>query len=260
MMGALRVARMSAEVTFRETAVNGFMLFAAVWQPLFVGVTAMFMLRGRADFDPVYVVVGTALTGIWSTLLFGGSGAIGHERWLGTLELIAASPASFFVVFGGKLVGTVLFSLTSLVLAYGIGAPLFGYPIVIAEPMGFAASLLLAFVALWATGMLFAPLAILWRTVGRFLGALEYPIFALSGFLFPVLLLPGWTGPISYALPPYWAAEALHGAASGSLDPADLTRTWLYLLLTGSAALLIAGRLFAVVLARARRAGTLALS
>lgn len=251
---------MSAEVTFRETAVNGFMLFAAVWQPLFIGVTTMFMLRHRPDFDPVYVVVGTALTGIWSTLLFGGSGAIGHERWLGTLELIAASPASLLAVFGGKLAGTVLFSLLALGLAYGIGGPLFGYPIVIADPVGFTLSLLLALVALWATGMLFAPLAILWRTVGRFLGVLEYPIFALSGFLFPVLLLPGWTGPLSWVLPPYWAAVAMHQAASGSADPAGLARAWAYLLLTGGVALLIAWRLFVLVLVRARRAGTLALS
>jgi ABC-2 type transport system permease protein len=260
MIGALRVARMSAEVTFRETAVNGFMLFAAVWQPLFVGVTTMFMLRHRPDFDPVYVVVGTALTGIWSTLLFGGSGAIGHERWLGTLELIAASPASFFVVFGGKLFGTTLFSLISLALSYAIGALLFGYRIVIVDVPGFAASFLLALVALWATGMLFAPLAILWRTVGRFLGALEYPIFALSGFLFPILLLPGWTGPISYALPPFWAAEALHGSAAGTMALPDLVRAWVSLLATGGVALLVAARLFAIVLFRARRAGTLALS
>lgn len=260
MSAALRVARMSAEVTFRETAVSGFMLFAAVWQPLFVGVTTMFMLRHRADFDPVYVVVGTALTGIWSTLLFGGSGAIGHERWLGTLELVAGSPASFFVVFGGKLLGTVAFSLVSLTLAYGIGAVLFGYPVLIVDPLGFAVSLLLALAALWATGMIFAPLAILWRTVGRFLGALEYPVFALSGFLFPVLLLPGWTGPISYALPPYWAAVALHGAAGGSLTLAGLAWAWALLVATGAIALLVSARLFNAVLVRARLAGTLALS
>lgn len=260
MIAALRVGRLSAEVTFREVAVNGFLLFAAVFQPLFIGVTTMFMLRHRPDFDPMYVLVGTALAGLWSTLLFGGSGAINHERWAGTLELIAASPASFFVVFGGKLVGTLVFSLSSVVLAYGIGAVLFGYQVSVADPLGFTLSLLFTLVSLWATSMLFAPLGILWRTVGRFLGILEYPVFALSGFLFPVLLLPGWTGPVSYALPPYWAAVALHGAASGDLDGAGLARAWLFLLLTGATILVVASRLYELVLVRARRAGTLALS
>jgi len=256
----LRLAVQSAWVDFQEVAVSGFLLFAAVWQPFFIGVTTMYMLRHRADFDPMYVIVGTALSGIWSTLLFAGSGAIRHERWTGTLELLVASPASFFVVIGGRLAGTTVFSLLSLLLAYGIGALLFGYPIAIAEPGWFAVSLLLAVVALWATGMFFAPLGILWRSVGRFLLGLEYPIFALSGFLFPVLLLPGWVVPISNVLPPYWAAVAMHGAASGELDTSGLLQAWFFLFLTGGALLLIANRLFDEVLTRARRAGTLALS
>lgn len=260
MMRALRIVRMAAEVQARELAVSGFMLFAAVFQPFFIGVTAMFMLRHRPDFDPMYVIVGTALTGLWSTLLFSGSGAIAHERWMGTLELLAASPTSLFLIFGGKLIGTLLFSLLSLVLSYGIGALMFGYDVAIADPVGFVVSMLFALGSLWATGMLFAPLGILWRTVGRFLTGLEYPIFALAGFLFPILLLPVWSLPISYGLSPYWAAEALHGAARSGLDFAGLARTWLFLVITGAIAIVLAYRLFGVVLLRARRAGTLALS
>src|SRR5438309_3265536 len=260
MRHALRVASRSAWVNFQEVATNGFLLFAVVWQPLFSGVTTMYVLRHRADFDPTYVVVGTALSGIWSTLLFAGSGAINHERWMGTLELLAASPAPFFAVIGGKLAGTTMFSLLSLVLSYGIGALLFGYPISIADPVLFTLSLILAVVALWATGMFFAPLAILWRSVGRFLLGLEYPVFALSGFLFPVLLLPIWILPISSVLPPYWAAFALHGTSSGDLDLSGVLRAWFFLLLTGGVLLLLASRLFDEVLTRARRAGTLALS
>src|SRR5467141_2214267 len=233
MRHALRVASRSAWVNFQEVATNGFLLFAAVWQPFFIGVTTMYVLRHRADFDPMYVIVGTALSGIWSTLLFAGSGAINHERWMGTLELLAASPAPFLAVIGGKLAGTTMFSLVSLVLAV---------------------------VALWATGMFLAPLAILWRSVGRFLLGLEYPVFALSGFLFPVLLLPIWILPISSVLPPYWAAFALHGTSSGDLDLSGVLRAWFFLLLTGGVLLLLASRLFDEVLTRARRAGTLALS
>jgi ABC-2 type transport system permease protein len=220
MTHALRIARQSAWVNFQEVARNGFLLFAAVWQPFFIGVTTMYVLRHRPDFDPMYVIVGTALSGIWSTLLFAGSGAINHERWTGTLELLAASPAPFFAVIGGKLAGTTMFSLVSLILSYGIGALLFGYPVAIAQPVP----------------------------------------FALSGFLFPVLLLPIWLLPISSVLPPYWAAFALHGTASGELDLGGLLRAWVFLLLTGGVLLLLASRLLDEVLTRARRAGTLALS
>jgi len=146
------------------------------------------------------------------------------------------------------------------VFSYAIGAWLFGYPITVADPAGFGLSLLFALVALWATGMLFAPLGILWRTVGRFLGLMEYPIYSLSGFLFPILLLPVWTIPVSYALPPYWAAVALHGSASGELDLLGLARVWAVLVLTAVVLMIISSRLFLAVLQRARRSGSLALS
>jgi ABC-2 type transport system permease protein len=108
--------------------------------------------------------------------------------------------------------------------------------------------------------MLFAPLGILWRTVGRFLGLMEYPIYSLSGFLFPILLLPVWTIPVSYLLPPYWAAVALHASASGELGLPGLARVWAVLLLTALVLILVSSRLFLAVLYRARRAGSLALS
>ena len=260
MIAALRVARVAAELQFKEVAVSGFLLFGALVQPFFIGVMTMFMLRHRPDFDPVYVVVGAALSGIWSVLLFAGSSAISHERNLGTLELVVAAPASFVVVYGGKIAGTLAFSLVSVVLSYAIGAWLFGYPIAVADPGGFAVSLVFALVALWATGMLFAPLGILWRTVGRFLGLLEYPIYSLSGFLFPILLLPVWTIPVSYLLPPYWAAVALHASARGELDLPGLAQVWAVLLLTATVLVLVSSRLFLAVLHRARRAGTLALT
>jgi ABC-2 type transport system permease protein len=260
MIGALRVARVAAELQFKEVAVSGFLLFGALVQPFFIGVMTMFMLRHRPDFDPVYVVVGAALSGLWSVLLFAGSSAISHERSLGTLELVVAAPASFFVVYGGKIAGTLAFSLVSVLLSYAIGAWLFGYPITVADPVGFAASLVLALVALWATGMLFAPLGILWRTVGRFLGLMEYPIYSLSGFLFPILLLPGWTLPVSYLLPPYWAALALHASARGELDLVGLAEVWAVLLFTAVVLMLVSSRLFRAVLQRARRAGSLALT
>ena len=260
MIGAFRVARAAAELQFKEVAVSGFLLFGALVQPFFIGVMTMFMLRHRPDFDPVYVVVGAALSGLWSVLLFAGSSAISHERSLGTLELVVAAPASFFVVYGGKIAGTLAFSLVSVVFSYAIGAWLFGYPITVADPAGFTLSLLFALVALWATGMLFAPLGILWRTVGRFLGLMEYPIYSLSGFLFPILLLPVWTIPVSYVLPPYWAAVALHGTSSGELSGVAFAEVCAVLLLSSLACFVLAAPLFRLVLRRARVEGTLSLT
>ncbi|MDE3113318.1 MAG: ABC transporter permease [Chloroflexota bacterium] len=260
MTHALRVLRTGALLEARNVITSNFMLFCVFVQPFFIGVTVMFMLRHRPDFDPVYVVVGTALSGIWSAVLFEGNWIIGGERRVGTLELLVASPTPLLLAIGGRLAGSMGFSVSSVALAYVIVAWLFGAPIRLADAPGFALSTLLAVFALWCTGMLLAPLGVLARTISRFVVILEYPVYALSGFLFPILLLPGWTNPISLALPPFWAAQAMHMTSSGEAWALPLAAVWAILLGTGLTALLISVPLFSAVLRRARVAGTLSLT
>ena len=92
-------------------------------------------------------------------------------------------------------------------------------------------------------------------TLGLFIATLVRLL--LSAF---VLLLPVWTLPVSYALPPYWAAVALHASARGEFDLPALARVWAVLLVTAVLLMLVSSRLFLAVLYRARRAGSLALT
>ena len=93
-----RVFLLSAKVQLLEVTASIFMLFVALLQPFFIAITAIFMLRGQPGFDPVYVVVGSGLSGLFSTALFTGSNAASRERYQGNLELLEASPAPFMVV------------------------------------------------------------------------------------------------------------------------------------------------------------------
>lgn len=234
------------------------MLFCVFVQPFFIAVTAMYMLRHRPDFDPMFVVVGSGLSGLWSTALFEGNWAIQNERWLGTLELVIATPAPLLLTIGGRMAGSMVFSLCSMGLSYGVGAWLFGYTLTLRDPLGFVVSLALGLVSLWGVAVLLAPIGILWRAASRLLGVLEYPIYTLAGFLFPVIFLPAWTNPLSYALPPYWAAVALHSTSSGS--PGDLPLALALLVGTTVADIWLAHLLIDAVLDRARRRGTLSLT
>jgi len=170
---------------------------------------------------------------------------------------MAASPAPLVVVFGGKMLGNLAISLGAMLLSYSIGAWLFGYSLAIHDPLGFGVSALLALFSLWSMGMLFVPLPLVSPAVSQFLTGLEYPVYILCGFLFPVLLLPIWLLPVSYALPPYWAALALHGTSSGDLQASGIWMVWLILLITSAAALALAAWLLRILLARARRQGSL---
>ena len=80
----------------------------------------------------------------------------------------------------------------------------------------FAISLLLPIFAFISFGLLIAPIFVMNPAVHNWQNGIEFPVYILCGFLFPIALLPGWTTPISYILPPYWAAVALHGTSSGN--------------------------------------------
>lgn len=244
----------------RHLARDPFMLFSAIVQPFFIAVTMMYVLRPRPDFDPVFVVVGAGLSGLWTVVLFDGNWSIGRERWQGTLELLVASPTPLLAVMAGKMIGSMLFALVSIVTTYLIGAWLFGYDISVRAPVGFLISFVLGIGSLWAIAMLFTPLGVLWRTASRFLNILEYPVYIFAGFLFPVLILPSWLLPISYALPPYWAALALHGTSSGEIGGTELLGAWSVLVVSSVAVVWIASSMYAVLLKRARVQGTLGLS
>ena len=243
-----RVYLLSAKVQLLEVTASLFMLFILLLQPFFIAITAIFMLRNQAGFEPVYVVVGAGLSGLFSMALFTGTNAVTRERSQGNLELLEASPAPLMVIMGGKMAGNLVVALASIVVTYVVGAGLFQYPIAVDQPASFAVSMLMALFSLWAMGMLFAPLSILWPPVEQFFGGLEYPVFILCGFLFPVALLPGWFLPFSYALPPYWAARALQGSSLGTLQFDDIVLAWLIFLATSGMLLVMAAILFRIFL------------
>jgi ABC-2 type transport system permease protein len=84
-------------------------------------------------------------------------------------------------------------------------------------------------------------------------------MYIVGGFLFPVILLPAWTTPISYALSPYWAARALHATSSGDVPLTDVYLSWGLLIGFSVLYWFISAWLFRVLLRRAREQATLGL-
>ena len=109
-----RVAGAAFEMTLRTNAPDAFILFTAVVQPLVIAVMAMWMLVERGAANALYVVVGSGMTGLWSTLLFMGGNSINWERWTGTLELMVGQPTPVSVIVFGKNAAVVVQSLLSM--------------------------------------------------------------------------------------------------------------------------------------------------
>lgn len=248
-----------AEMTFRLQIMDSFIIFGIVIQPLLIATLAMWMLQGKGADAAIFVVVGSGMTGLWSSLLFVSGNSINDERWTGTLESLIGVPTPLDVILLGKNLTNVLQSLLSMIASYLFVALIFGYPLHLTQPLLFFISLIFTVVAFICFGLIMAPVFLLSPGVGRFQNAMEFPIYILSGFLFPIALLPGWTTPASYLLPTFWAAKALHGTSSGSDPLTQILFYWAMLILFSILDLVLANFLFKRVLVRARSDASLGL-
>jgi ABC-2 type transport system permease protein len=252
-----RIMLLAFEIELRQNMTDGFVLFGILIQPLIVAFMALWMLKGKGPDYAIFVVVGSGMTGLWTTLLFNGGNSITGERWTGTLEPLVASPASLRVVIYGKVLANVLQSLLSMIGSYLLISLIFGYPLTLSRPWLFFISLFVSVVSLVSFGLILASFFILIPDFARMVNTLEFPVYILGGFLFPIALLPGWTTPLSYILTPYWAAVALHGAAQGTLGTWQIVGTWGIMLAFSVVYVLASGRLYRVILRKARTDATL---
>lgn len=243
----------------KQIAVDSFVLFAVVVQPLIVALLAIYMLRDTAGFHPIYVIVGSGMTGLWSGTLFFSTFNIQSERWSGCLEQIIGSSTPLAVVILGKSLANVTISLSSMLFSYPLAALFFGFRLTVNDPLFFGVSLVLTVVALMSMGMLISPIMSITPGADVWTNTLEMPMYILGGFLFPISLLPAWTWPISYLLPPYWAARALHATSSGDPPATDVSVSWTLLIILSAICWLISAWLFQMVLRKAREEATLGL-
>ena len=246
-----------AEMNIRQQMTDGFILFTVLFQPIIIALLGLWMLKDKGADAAMFVVVGSGLTGLWSSLLFISGGSINSERWSGTLESLVAIPTPFEVIVFGKNLANVVQSLLSMALGYLVAVFAFGYSLEIQQPLLFVISVILAVIAFISFGLIIAPVFVMNPNVRAWQNAMEFPVYVLCGFLFPIALLPGWTTPISYLLPPYWAAVALHGTSTGGASFNQTFFAWGMMLMFSLIDLLIASRLFKVMLYKARADATL---
>jgi len=260
MLSRLRVIWTVFRMHLKQVAVNSFVIISVIVQPLIIALLAIYLLRDTEGFQAIYVIVGSAIGGLWTGTLSSSTFNIGFERRAGTLESIIGSPTHLATVIIGKTLANTVMSLSSMLFSYPIAALLFGYRLTVAHPFLFAVSLLLTMLAMISLGMVIAPFMAVNVGAGVWVDVLEWPMYILGGFLFPIALLPAWTTPISYALSPYWAARALHAtSSSGGVPLSDVSTSWGLLVGFSVVYWFISAWLFRVLLRRAREEATLGL-
>jgi ABC-2 type transport system permease protein len=212
----LRVIWRGFVVNAKMQTGSRFFQLVAVIQPVIFATIAFYLFRsGGRSGTLLYAALGAGMMGVWSSTLFGSGGMIQWQRWQGTLELgVAAPPPLVLVYLPFTLANSAIggYSLAATVLW---GRLLFGMPLHFAHPWLFVLAIPVTVLALGLFGLLLTSTFVLYRHANALSNLLEYPVWIASGLVFSVSLLPGWTRPLSWILPPYWGIQAIRNAALG---------------------------------------------
>jgi ABC-2 type transport system permease protein len=193
-----------------------FFLLTSLFLPLLIATIAYYMFKaGQRPGTLFYASLGAGVYGIWTSTLFGSGGAIQWQRWQGTLEVLVAAPAPFFLVLLPLTLATSTIGIYSLAATIVWGRLVFGIPFDLVHPLLFVVAVPVTIVGLGLLGMLFASTFILYRNANALSNMLEWPVLLVTGMLVPLSLLPSWSQPIAWLLAPTWGMRAIRESALG---------------------------------------------
>ena len=191
---------------------------------------------------------------MWSTSLWTGGSVMRDDRWLGLLELHAASPQPYGVVVAARVGAVILLSLLIIpvtlltaVLTYGVEAQ-------VNHPWLLFASLLVTAIAMTGTGIIFSSMTILSRAANTFQSAASYPFLLLGGVFVPLDLLPEWVRPFGRLVFLSWASDLVRDSVTAEVVENVAPRLGAVIILGGVG--FVAGqKLIRVVLDKVRVSG-----
>lgn len=257
-MSTLRLIGIGALMHVKYLSRSPFEIAISLLVPVVQATLAVYLFRAGGEPDRLLeAAVGAGLMGIWSTVLFGSGGAIGTQRWLGTLEMIMLAPRSPALIILPITLATAITGTYAMIATLLWGRLLYDIRLDLAHPLAFLIAVPGCVLGLGMFGLLLASTFVLMRNANALANMLEYPIWLISGMLVPITVLPGWTGPVAAVLPTTWGARAVREAATGS-GP-----VWPSLgicLAIGLACLATGALMMTYVERRARAAATLALT
>ena len=212
----LRILRTGFVMNVKMLTTSGFFLLTSTVQPVIFATIAFYMFKsGGREGTLLYAALGAGMMGVWSTTLFGSGGMIQWQRWQGTLELGVGAPPPLVLVYLPFALSNSFVGGYSLVATLLWGRLLFAVPLDFAHPWEFLLAVPVTVLSLGLFGLVLASTFILYRYANALANLLEYPVWIASGLVFSIALLPVWTRPISWLLPPYWGIQAIRHAALG---------------------------------------------
>lgn len=148
------------------------------------------MLNAPAEFAS-FVIIGGTMVAFWSNVLWNMSAQFYWEKETGSLEVYLVAPISRMAILLGMALGGIVNTTLRAAVILIAGTLIFQVPFMLQEPFTALLMFFLTIIALYALGMLFASLFMLYgREAWHTANLLQEPVYLLSGLYFPVNYLP----------------------------------------------------------------------
>lgn len=149
-----------------------------------------------------HVLLGGAVTAYWLNVLWMMATQFFWEKQSGHLELFFLAPVSPISVLVGMAAGGIVMSTPRVLSTLLVGSWLFDVPYRVREPWAALAAFVLTLVALYGLGMMLCSLFLFFGREGWHVATLlQEPVYLLSGFYFPVRVLPYGAALAASAIP-----------------------------------------------------------
>jgi ABC-type multidrug transport system permease subunit len=182
---------------------------------------------GRGDNPEAasYVFIGFSLYTMWLMGIAMIGWSLTGEAWAGTLDLMMTTRTPLPLIMLGKAFGLMAYISIPATYAFFVVLLVGGRaPSIDSVPL-LVIAVLIAVMALVATHFLFAPLAFVSGTTSGFISSLMPLGGVITGFLFPIGLLPAPLDVVARCLPTSWAMSAIVRSIEGGAV-ADTAADW----------------------------------
>jgi len=179
-----------------------------------------------------FVILGGIMTAYWLNVLWGMASQFYWEKEVGNLQHYIMAPASLESILAGMALGGMFGTTTRAVSVLILGTLLFHVHMSLTSPLLLVAVFLICLAAMYAMGMMFASLFLLWGREAWVLSSLfEEPIYFLSGQNFPVKALGSSVALAASIIPLTLGLDAMRQLIFPSSIPYALLNPYLELII-----------------------------
>ena len=188
-----------------------------IYSPIQYAVLTYLVYQRLPNADIIkYSLIGSLLASFWDAMCFSSVGDINRERRNRTLEIAYCSPCSFKTIIQAKILANSFFSIISIMIILVIFNLFFQITFEIPNILMFITAVIISFISLYFVALFFASLFSISRKITIYMNIISYPIFILSGFVFPTEILPFPLNIVSSFLLTTWIAKLIRFSISDS--------------------------------------------